>query len=115
MGLLFGKAGPAEYADEVVVSDEVVALRDRIDARSDESLRSDEAVLKVTLSDGRVLEKHVVHTIGSLEVPMSDEQLTRKFIDQAALVLGDEEAKKASEAAWAMGNSPDIAATIRSF
>lgn len=115
VGLLFGKAGPAEYADEVVVSDEVVALRDRIDARSDETLRSDEAVLKVTLADGRALEKHVVHAIGSLEVPMSDEQLTRKFVDQAGLVLGDEEAKKASEAVWAMDNAPDVAAIIRTL
>ncbi|KAM0715703.1 hypothetical protein Q7P37_009203 [Cladosporium fusiforme] len=112
VGLLYGKAGPAEYADEVVVSSEVVGLRDRIDALSDETLGSDEAVVTVSFEKGEVLEKHVVHAIGSLEVPMTDDQLTGKFVDQAALVLGDERAREASERAWGIGRTEDVAAVV---
>lgn len=114
VGLIFGKAGPAEYVDEVVVDDEVVGVRDKIEAMADEELRSDEAVLRVKLESGEVLEKHVVHAIGSLERPMSDEQLTGKFVDQAGLVLGDGGAQ-ASEAAWGMGEAADVAAVVKTL
>lgn len=113
VGLLFGKAGPAEYADEVVGREEVVALRDRIEATPSEELRSDEARLIVHLSSGETVEKHVVHAVGSLEVPMTDEQLTRKFVDQAALVLGEDQAKKASDAAWSVEKLEDAAEAWR--
>ena len=108
-GLLYGKAGPAQYADDVVTSSEVVSLRDKIDATSDESLKADETYLTVNFADGSKMEKHVEHAVGSLEVPMTDDQLTEKFIDQVTLVLGEQEAKAAGEAAWKIAQSGDVA------
>ncbi|KAK3080560.1 hypothetical protein LTR53_020527, partial [Teratosphaeriaceae sp. CCFEE 6253] len=60
-----------------------------VDAIADGSLAADEVRLIVRFKDGSELEKHVEHAVGSLEVPMSDEQLTEKFVDQAALVLDE--------------------------
>ncbi|KAK4496375.1 hypothetical protein PRZ48_012355 [Zasmidium cellare] len=113
VALLFGKAGPAEYADGVVRDSKVVALRDKISATADEGLRADEAFVTVVLKDGTRLEKHVVHAIGSLEIPMTDEQLTEKFVDQCELVLGKEGARKASEGAWAIGDVGDVASAVK--
>ena len=115
VGLLYGKAGPAQYADDVVTSPEVIAIRDKIDATPDESLNADETYLTVHFADGSKLEKHVDHAVGSLEVPMTDEQLTEKFVDQAALVLGEQDAKVASDAAWMIAKSDDLRETMEAF
>lgn len=112
VGLLYGKAGPAEYADDIVTSSAVVQLRDKIDATPDEKIKPDEALLTIHLKDGTKLEKHIEHAVGSLEVPMTDDQLTDKFVDQAALVLGKDEAAKASDIAWKIGDSDDVAKAL---
>ncbi|KAB5518126.1 mmge/prpd family protein-like protein [Coniochaeta sp. 2T2.1] len=106
-GLLFGKATPAEYEDKVVQNLEVIAIRDRIKAEVDESLAPDQARVSVSF-DGTKLEKYVAHAVGSLEVPMDDAMLTRKFVDQCAAVLGRDGAKAASEACWGIENLDDV-------
>jgi len=113
VGLLFGKAGPAQYADDVVRDEDVIRIRDKIDAVDDDVLAADETYLTVHLRDGRRLEKHIEHAVGSLEVPMSDEQLTEKFVDQATLLLGSvEHAQQASELAWKIGEVNDVATIL---
>ena len=112
VGLVLGKAGPAQYADDVVTSNEIVSVREKIDATSDEKLGADETEIVIQLEGGEELKKHVKHAIGSIEVPMTDEQLQEKFIDQVAPVLGIDGAKKASKAAWGLKNAPDLAALV---
>jgi aconitate decarboxylase len=112
VGLLYGKAGPAQYADEVVTSSEVISVRDKVSIEADTSLAADEAYLVLEHADGTRSEKHIAHAVGSLEVPMADEQLTAKFIDQASLVIGKEVATKWSESAWKIGDAQDVATTI---
>ncbi|KAK4958400.1 hypothetical protein LTR10_004827 [Elasticomyces elasticus] len=112
VGLLWGKAGPAEYANEVVQDKAVIEIRDKVDAAADVDLAADETYLTVHFSNGSKLEKHVQHAVGSLEVPMSDEQLTAKFVDQVERVLGVG-AKKASNAAWSIGGAKDVAEILR--
>ena len=108
VGLLHGRAGEAEYADAVVRSPEVIALRDRIVAEPDGTI--DEAGCHITLTtrDGASRTLRVEHAIGSLERPMSDEALTRKFVDQAAPVLGAARAEAAAAAAFSIGGAADI-------
>ena len=114
VGLLYGKAGPAQYADEVVQDKTVISIRDKVDATSDKNLAADEVYLTIHFKDGSKLENHVQHAVGSLEVPMSDEQLTEKFVDQAALVLG-KDAEQASDAAWEIGEADDVAKVLGSL
>jgi aconitate decarboxylase len=115
VGLLYGQAGPAQYADEVVTSPEVISVRDRIELSVEPSLMADEAHLILTHSNGIELERHVEHAIGSSHVPMTDEQLTSKFLDQVSLVVGEEGAAKASVAAWEIGDVEDVVSIIRKF
>lgn len=53
---------------------------EKISLTADPSLGADEAYLLFAHPSGRV-EKHVAHAIGSLQVPMTDEQLAKKFVD----------------------------------
>uniref|UniRef100_A0A2D3UUU0 Related to immune-responsive protein 1 n=1 Tax=Ramularia collo-cygni TaxID=112498 RepID=A0A2D3UUU0_9PEZI len=112
VGLMYGKAGPAEYADEVVINPTVVALRDTIQATADENVQADEVFLKVFLKGGVVVEKHVLHAVGSVEVPMTDEQLGEKFLGQVELVVGSVQAREVSELAWKLGVVDDVARLI---
>ena len=111
VGLLFGKATPAQYTDQIVTDKAVVSLRDRVDAHPDVGLSADEAYLTVRFKDGTKLEKHVEHAIGSLAVPMTNEQLTEKFLDQGKAVIGDR-IHESSAAAWELGECDDVAAVI---
>lgn len=100
VAIIRGAAGEAEYADEVVADAEVVALRDRVEAVADESIRDDEAYVSIALKDGRVLEQHVKHALGSLERPMSDGDLEGKFLGLCDGVLSREQAQRALAAFW---------------
>jgi hypothetical protein len=60
------------------------------------------------MKDGKVLEKHIKHAVGSLEVPMDDQMLQQKFTDQCVAVLGDG-LKLASDALWNIENVDDVA------
>ncbi|KXT17635.1 hypothetical protein AC579_10150 [Pseudocercospora musae] len=106
VGLDHGKAGPAEYDDQVVQSS--AELRDKIHATSSESIASDAAKVVVHFRNGSRLEKFVEHAVGSINVPMTDEQLTEKFVNQCSSVLGKEGAARASELAWSIGEAPDV-------
>lgn len=60
-----------------------------------------------------MLQKHVEHAVGSLEEPMTDLQLTRKFLDQCSLVLGVQGGGKASTLAWKIAESKDGGAMLK--
>lgn len=115
VGLLYGKAGPAQYADNVVTDPSVVSIRDRIHATPDKNLKADETFLTVIFEGGTEVKKHIDHAVGSLEVPMTDEQLTEKFIDQAALVLGRDGAKAASDNAWRFAGVQNASEALKSL
>jgi 2-methylcitrate dehydratase PrpD len=80
-------AGVAQLRQDCIDDSAVVALRARIVAVADSSLRKDEAIAEVMLANGRVLCSHVAHARGSVARPMTDDELDRKFEAQAATVL----------------------------
>ncbi|PSR85660.1 mmge/prpd family protein-like protein [Coniella lustricola] len=110
-GLLFGKATPSQYEDAVVQDPAVIAVRDRIRAETDPSLAADETKIVVTLKGGRTLEKHVKHAVGSLEVPLDEQRLQAKFLDQCQTVLG-EHTERASKALWALEEVDDVSSIV---
>jgi len=107
-GILFGKAGEAEFADEVVVRDDVIALRDRIRATVDDSIAEAAADVTVTCTDGRTLHVRVDHAIGSLERPMGDADLARKFHGLVDPVLGSARADLLIEQCRGLAAAPDL-------
>lgn len=113
VAIIRGAAGEPEYSDAIVVDPVVTALRDRVDATIDANIRDDEAYLSVTLKDGRVLEKHVPYALGSLERPMSDADLERKFLRLCDGVLSDAQARQALDLYWSAGTLADAAALAK--
>jgi len=87
-GLIFGRAGEAEFSDAIVSRADVVALRRKVVATVDERIAEDAVEATAWLTDGRRVPVHVEHALGSTERPMSDAALDAKFHGLADPVLG---------------------------
>jgi 2-methylcitrate dehydratase PrpD len=93
-GILFGAAGEAEFSDACVADPAVIALRGRVTTHADATIAEDAADVTITLADGRRLHRRVEHAIGSLERPMTDDDLARKFHGLVDPVLGAASARQ---------------------
>ena len=112
-GVLFGQAGEAEFADAVVARPDVIALRERIRATADATIAEDAADITVTCTDGRRLHLAVAHAIGSLERPMTDADLERKFHGLVDPMLGAARAAQLIDACAALTRTADVRALTK--
>jgi 2-methylcitrate dehydratase PrpD len=90
--IVFGRAGQAEFADDLVARDDIVALRGRVHAVADGAIDEAAADITVTMNDGRTHHRFIEHAIGSLERPMTDDDLAQKFHGLVDPVLGSMQA-----------------------
>ncbi|MDB5762466.1 MAG: prpD [Herminiimonas sp.] len=111
-GLLYGQAGEHEYTDEVVNRPEVLALRAKVDAIVDDGIDEASSDIHIHTTDGRDLHIFIEHAIGSVENPMSDEQLKAKFIDQSEPILGKEKAAAAWDVSMRISACKDLGELI---
>src|SRR5205807_5377168 len=106
--IIVGQAGESEFSDAVVARPDVVALRERITATVAGGIGEDAADVTVHCNDGRRLHTFVLHAIGSLERPMSDADLARKFHGLVDPVLGAERAAELIGACRKLADAPDV-------
>ena len=111
-GLIFGQAGETEFGDATVARPDVIALRDRIRATVDAGIAEAAADVTIHCRDSRVLHVFVAHAVGSLERPMSDDDLVRKFHGLADPVLGADRAARVCEACNGLGRASDVRALL---
>ena len=108
VGLIFGRAGEEEFSDHIVRRDDVVTLRDKVNAVVDPSVREESVYVTAHLKDGRTVDVHVEHAIGSLQRPMTDAMLERKFHDLADPILGAERSNQIIQACWNLSKATDL-------
>jgi 2-methylcitrate dehydratase PrpD len=106
-----GAAGIAQYSDARAADPVVAALRRKVNAVSDETLRNDQAHAWVLLGDTRH-DVHIPHASGTAANPMSDAAIEGKFLANATPVIGAERAACARDFVWALENQPDVRALI---
>ena len=107
-GLIFGRAGEAEFGDAVVSRADVVALRRKVVATVDERIAEDAVEATAWLADGRRVQVVVEHALGSTERPMSDAALDAKFHGLADPVLGAPRCNELIEACRGAASAPDL-------
>jgi len=107
-GLIFGKAGEDQYADDIVNRPDMVALRRKVVATVDDSIDEASADVTAVLKDGRRVHVFVKHAIGSLENPMTDAMLEGKFHDLADPVIGKGKSSDLIAACWKLGSMSDV-------
>ena len=90
VALIDGAAGTAQYSDAKATDPAVAALRRKVKAVADETLRKDEAHAAI-VAGGKRHEVHIAHASGTAENPMSDAQIEAKFLANATPVIGAEQ------------------------
>jgi 2-methylcitrate dehydratase PrpD len=107
-GLIFGKAGEPEYADDIVNRADMVALRRKVVATVDNSIDEASADVTAVLKDGQRVHVFVEHAIGSLQNPMQDAMLEGKFSAMTDPVIGVGNTKALMAACWNLGQTADV-------
>src|SRR5919199_6644602 len=113
MGFLEDAAGPAQFTDELVNRPDAVELRRKVQATADPSLPEAQARLVLRLPEGREVEVFVPAASGTLENPLSDEDLTRKFRALAVPTIGVEAADEVAAIVWALEEAPDVRRLVK--
>ena len=111
--LVLGRAGVAEFADEVVRDPRVTAVRDRVSATVDDDMREAAAVVTIRLKDGRTVEEAVEQASGSLECPLSDEDMDAKVHALADPLLGEASTQALIRACRGVAELEDAGALAR--
>lgn len=113
VALVDGAAGMRQFTDERVNDPGVVAMRKRVHFTFDESLTKEEATVRIRLRDGRELEQAIQHNKGTPANPMSDDELSAKFVDLASIVLGEPRSRRILDQLWGFDELADIRDLIR--
>jgi 2-methylcitrate dehydratase PrpD len=113
VALIHGAAGVRQFSDACVRDPAVIALREKVVPQADARLEKIEGYVSITLRDGRRLDRHVAHAIGTLEHPMSDVAIETKFKDLAANVLPERQALDTIELVWSLDRNSDAASLAR--
>ena len=100
-------AGIAQYTDQKASDPAVIALRRKVKVTTDESLRTDEAYATV-IAGGKRHEARVAHASGTVDNPMSDAAMERKFRANAEPVIGAANAGIVAELVWRLEKLPDV-------
>jgi len=107
-GLIFGRAGEAEFSDAIVHRSDLVALRRKVIATVDDRISEESADVIAHLADGRSVHVFVEHAIGSLARPMTDADLEAKFHVLADPVLGMARSHQLIDACWKIAAAADV-------
>jgi 2-methylcitrate dehydratase PrpD len=102
-----GAAGVAQYSDAKATDPIVAALRCKVKAVADDTLRKDEAYATITAA-GKRREIHIAHASGTADNPMSDAAIEAKFLSNATPVIGRERAERARDVVWSLETQPDM-------
>jgi 2-methylcitrate dehydratase PrpD len=110
VALADGAALLDQFTDERVADAAVARLRERVHVHTDTEQHKDSARVVVTLRDGRTLERHVAHNLGTPDNPMTDKQLEDKLLGLATPVLGSARAEQIAATCWRLTELDDVRA-----
>jgi len=111
--LVRGRASIAEGQQEAVNDPAITRLRGLLEVEEDAALTPLGAVLTVSLDNGQQQTVSVTACKGSMANPMSDEDVSAKFLGQAQLLLPGDRAAELLERCWQIGNTADAAEIAR--
>jgi 2-methylcitrate dehydratase PrpD len=108
-----GAAGEKQFSDVAARDPTIMALRDRIVATVDPNVPPDAAGIDITLRDGRHLRLYVPHAIGSIERPMTDAALEKKFAGLVEGILPPGRTRRLIDLCWNLEALTDVAEVAR--
>jgi 2-methylcitrate dehydratase PrpD len=113
VALIEGAGGEKQFSDRAVRDPAVIDLRGKVVPVIDPFIKPEQVEMSIELNDGRVLRRRIEHAIGSLEKPMSDADLERKFTDLAEAILPRPQTAKVMELCWKVAELSDAGEIAR--
>ena len=108
-----GRLGRSAYSDDARGDPAILALARRVGYHVDPSFPPPgqfKGAVRVTLKDGRVFEEVEEYNRGSVQNPMTEDELRAKFHDNAAGVLPDEQRARLVDTIARVEAIPDVRA-----
>jgi 2-methylcitrate dehydratase PrpD len=109
IALIEGAGGEKQFSDRTVNDPTVVALRGRVNPVITPGIDPAQVDMTVVLKDGRQLHRFIEHAIGSVEKPMTDQQLEAKFTDLAEGIIPAPMIRRVMDACWNVESLPSAA------
>jgi 2-methylcitrate dehydratase PrpD len=113
VALVEGAGGEKQFSDRAVADPIVVALRGKVVPVITPGIDPAQVDMTIILKDGRTLQRHIEHAIGSVEMPMTDQQLETKFADLADGILAAAAIRRVMDACWNVEKLSDAAEIAR--
>jgi len=113
VALVEGAAGEKQFSDRAVRDPVVVGLREKVHPVPDAAVGPEQVDMTLQLRDGRKLERHIEHAVGSVEAPMSDQALEAKFADLADGILPPQQVRRLVDLCWGVEGLPSAAEIVR--
>ena len=88
IGFIFGAGGPSEFTDKAVSDNLVKHLRNRVDFSLTIEIPKGAAKASITTHDGKTHEVEIRHATGSIQRPMTIEQLKQKATRLVDPIIG---------------------------
>jgi 2-methylcitrate dehydratase PrpD len=107
--LVTGEATVAQAQLGCIQDARVREMQSRLTATSDPALAIDQAKAVMRMRGGTTHAVSIAHGVGSLVNPMSDDDLSTKFLSQARGVLADDRARELLDASWGIRAQDDVA------
>jgi len=113
LALVLGKALPEQYSLVGRGDDEVMNISAKVVIEpAPELSRGVSCELVVRTRVGETLRAVVDHPLGSVQRPLSDEQMVEKFLSLAVESVGDRQANELVDRVWDIDTSPNISALV---
>jgi 2-methylcitrate dehydratase PrpD len=113
VALVEGAGGEKQFSDRAVRDPVIVGLRSKVLPVVTSGIKPEQVDMSVVLKDGRTLHKYIEHAVGSLEVPMTDQQLEVKFADLAEGILPAARIRQVMDLCWNVENLASAAEIAR--
>jgi 2-methylcitrate dehydratase PrpD len=113
VAIIEGAGGEKQFSDRAVTDPTVVALRSRVVPVITPGIGPAQVDMTIVLKDGRTLQRHIEHAIGSLDAPMTDSALEVKFTDLADGILPASVVRQVMDLCWKIETLPDAGEIAR--
>ena len=109
VAIVEGAGGEKQFSDRAVTDPTVVALRGKVIPTITPGIDPAQVDMTIVLKDGRTLNRHIEHAVGSVEKPMTDPQLETKFADLAEGIIPTPAIRRVMDACWNVESLPSAA------